>query len=176
MDNIRVFLWITLAGMAWLTYTTWNAEYGPKPPPRTGPTTQQTPPTAEQPPDLPRLGDEGGSPTQQTLPPQPAATTGELISVRTDVLDVKIASQGGDLVRADLLQYRVHKDIPEPVVRLLDDSGPERWVFQSGVRSAVGGEEPNHLATFRSANNEYTLAPGQDELVVTLDWVGDGQI
>jgi YidC/Oxa1 family membrane protein insertase len=109
-------------------------------------------------------------------PPPPVAATGELIRVRTDVLDVRIASQGGDLVRADLLEYPVDKDQPEPVVRLLDESGPEPWVFHSGLRSAVGGAEPNHLATFRSANNEYTLAPGQNELVVTLDWVGEGQI
>jgi YidC/Oxa1 family membrane protein insertase len=61
-------------------------------------------------------------------------------------------------------------------VRLLDDTGPERWVFQTGLRSAVGGAEPNHLGTFRSASNEYALAPGQDELVVTLDWVGEGPI
>ena len=49
-------------------------------------------------------------------------------------------------------------------------------MFQPGLRSAVGGAEPNHLATFRSASNEYSLAPGQDELVVTLDWVGEGPI
>jgi YidC/Oxa1 family membrane protein insertase len=92
------------------------------------------------------------------------------------VLDVLIASNGGDLVRADLLQYPVEKHVPEPVVRLLDDSANERWVFQSGFRSAVGGAEPNHLGTFRTPNNDYAMAPGQDELVVTLDWVGDGQI
>ena len=28
MDNIRVFLWLTLLGMAWLTYTAWVADYG----------------------------------------------------------------------------------------------------------------------------------------------------
>jgi len=28
MDNIRVFLWLTLLGMVWITYTAWNADYG----------------------------------------------------------------------------------------------------------------------------------------------------
>ena len=175
MDNIRVFLWLTLLGMAWLVYTAWVADYGAKPSP-----VSNTPPdatqTAEQPPDLPSLTEQSPAPSVPTITPQPAQPTGELIRVQTDVLDVRIASQGGDLVRADLPQHRVHKDMPEPVVRLLDESGPERWVFQSGVRSAIGGDEPNHLATFRSASNEYALEPGQDELVVTLDWVGDGQI
>ena len=179
MDNIRVFLWLTLLGMAWLVYTAWNADYGARPPPPGSRTTPDTTQTVDQPPDLPSLNEQGAPAPQQQLPTVAAQTppaTGELIHVQTDVLDVQIASQGGDLVRADLPQHRVHKDMPEPVIRLLDDSGPERWVFQSGVRSAVGGDEPNHVATFRSASNEYMLEPGQDELVVTLDWVGDGQI
>ena len=31
MDNIRVFLWLTLLGMVWLTYTAWVADYGASP-------------------------------------------------------------------------------------------------------------------------------------------------
>jgi YidC/Oxa1 family membrane protein insertase len=173
MDNIRVFLWLTLLGLAWLTYTAWVADYG-------GATNAVTPSSSVTPDDgapagaLPSLNSAAEPPPQ--APASPAAPAGELIRVRTDVLDVRIASQGGDLVRADLAQYPVDKNMPEPVVRLLDDAGPERWVFESGLRSAVGGAEPNHLATFRTASNDYTLAPGQDELVVTLDWVGDGPI
>ena len=175
MYNIRVFLWLTLLGMAWLTYTAWVADYGAAP----------TRPQNDQPPvaidngipagQLPSLT-PSADPPPQAPPVAPATPTGELISVRTDVLDVRIASQGGDLVRADLLQYPVDNDSPEPLVRLLDDSGAERWTFQTGLRSAVGGAEPNHLATFRTASREYSLAPGQNELVVTLDWVGEGQI
>ena len=175
MDNIRVFLWLTLLGMAWLTYTAWQADYAPPPtvlttPPQPG---AQNGPPSSAPPVLSDTPEQ--APPPQT-PEAPAAPTGELIRVRTDVLELRIASQGGDLVRADLLEYPVDKDQPEPVVRLLDDMGRERWVFQTGVLSGVGGAEPSHLATFRSAANDYTLAPGQDELVVTLDWVGDGPI
>jgi YidC/Oxa1 family membrane protein insertase len=175
MNNIRVFLWLTLLGLAWLTYTQWVIDYGARPSPRVdgAPAATQD---AQQPDSLPPLSPDGSVSPQQGQTAQPTAATGELIRVQTDVLDVRIASQGGDLVRADLLQYRVFKDMPEPIVRLLDERGPERWVFQSGLRSAVGGAEPNHLATFRSASNEYTLGPGQDELVVTLDWVGEGPI
>jgi YidC/Oxa1 family membrane protein insertase len=177
MDNIRVFLWLALLAMGWLIYTTWNADYGAPPRTRAVDTAPATPQTGAPTGDVPSLNP--GSETAAQPPPvtaQPAVATGELISVQTDVLDVRIASQGGDMVRADLRQYSVHKDMPEPVVRLLSDTGPERWVFQSGITSAVGGAEPNHRATFRTVSNEYTLAPGQDELVVTLDWVGEGSI
>ena len=176
MDNIRVFLWLTLLGTAWLTYTAWIADYGGA---TNGAVTAPPVPTENSVPAgaLPSL-----NPAADVLPQTPEEAAGqpapaaELIRVRTDVLDVRINSLGGDLVRADLVEYSVQKDMPEPVVRLLDDSGPERWVFESGLRSAVGGAEPNHLATFRTASNDYSLTPGQNELVVTLDWVGDGPI
>ncbi len=177
MDNIRVFLWLTLLGMAWLTYTAWMADYGAPSRPAVVNPTQPGAPVDSGEDELPPLG-PGAEPSVQgpAEPAQAAAATGELIRVQTDVLALRIASQGGDLVRADLLQYPIDKDVPEPVVRLLAETGPERWVFQTGFRSAVGGAEPNHRATFRSASNEYSLAPGQDELVVTLDWVGEGPI
>jgi YidC/Oxa1 family membrane protein insertase len=176
MDNIRLFLWLTLLGMAWLAYTAWVADYG------AAASRAETSPSAVAPQNgvpqstVPTLTPSSEQPAPSPQVAAPAAAMGELIRVRTDVLDVRIASLGGDLVRADLTQYPVHKDMPEPVVRLLDDTGPERWVVQTGLTSAVGGAEPNHLATFRTASNEYSLAPGQDELVVTFDWVGDGPI
>jgi YidC/Oxa1 family membrane protein insertase len=179
MDNIRVFLWVALLGMAWLTYTAWVSDYGARP---TVVDTRSAPPQTAGPDDtLPRLSPSAESQPQsqsqsQVTLPQPSAAAGELVRVRTDVLDLRISSQGGDLVRADLLQYPVHKDVPEPVVRLLDDTGAERWVFQTGFLSALGGPEPNHRGTYRSANNDYSLAPGQDELVVTFDWVSDGSV
>jgi YidC/Oxa1 family membrane protein insertase len=176
MDNLRVFLWLTLLGMAWLTYTAWVTDYGTAPPAAAPPAGQTGAGADSLPPLLPSV--EPAQPDQPTpaLAPPPARASAELIRVRTDVLDVRISAQGGDLVRADLLEHAVDKNHPDTPVRLLDDTGPERWVMQSGLRSAVGGAEPNHLGTFRSASNEYTLAPGQDQLVVTLDWVGDGQV
>jgi YidC/Oxa1 family membrane protein insertase len=176
MDNIRVFLWLTLLGMAWLTYTAWVQDYGER---ASAPASQQgTVPGMPPGGDLPTLPDgaNGAATTPTPAPGDAPVATGELIRVRTDVLDVLIASQGGDLVRADLPQYSVMKGVPEPVVRLLDNNPSDRWVFQTGLLSAVGGAAPNHEATFRSASNDYSLAPGQDELVVTLDWVGEGTL
>src|SRR5512134_1671349 len=111
MHNIRVFLWLTLLGMAFLVYTAWVADYGARPAPAAG-TPPETTQTVEQPPDLPSLNEQGAAPQVPTVAAQPAAATGELIRVQTDVLDVRIASRGGDLVRADLPQHRVNMDMP----------------------------------------------------------------
>jgi YidC/Oxa1 family membrane protein insertase len=176
MDNLRVFLWLLVAGFAWLVYTAWLADYAPPPPPPTAETTVG----ADEAPTLPPL--ETPDTAANPLPPVNApaleteAPSGEYVRVRTDVLDVLIDSRGGDLVRADLLEYPVAKHTPDEIVRLLDNSAAGRWVLQSGFRSAVGGAEPNHLATFRAPSNDYVLGPGQNELVVTLDWVGEGPV
>jgi len=180
MDNVRLFLWLLLAGMGWITYTAWQADFG---------TTATQPPAAE----TATSGSAAGprAPTTDTLPslnaeqaaapssPTPPAATpsvGDLVHVRTDVLDVWIDLKGGDLVRADLPQYPVTKHDPDNIVRLLDYTPDLLWEFQSGFRSAAGGAEPNHLATFSAASKEYTLAPGQDELVVPFTWTGGGDI
>jgi YidC/Oxa1 family membrane protein insertase len=130
--------------------------------------------------DLPPV--EGAAPAQAPGAPPPAAsvaaaTPTDVVRVRTDVLDVLIDLHGGDLVRADLLQYPVTKHEPDKLVRLLDYAPQDRFLIQTGLRGQQGsGDEPNHLATFRSASSDYTLAPGEDELVVTLDWQGSGPL
>ena len=185
MDNIRAVLWVAFLAMAYLVYTTWTAEHAPPP--------ESTPPAAAAPggtrddsATLPALDSAppataqtapGGAPTAPTAAaPDAAPQPTQLVHVRTDVLDVWIDLHGGDLVRADLPKYPIDKKEPDKVVRLLDYSADTRWVFQTGIRSADGGAEPNHVATFRSASPEYALAAGEDTLVVTLDWAGDGAV
>jgi YidC/Oxa1 family membrane protein insertase len=173
MDNVRLFVWLTFFAMLWLVYTAWVADYSTAPPagPEPGATVGPVAPTPAQ--SLPDIGTDDGA----AVPAAPAAALlpTELVRVRTDVLDVLIDLRGGDLVRTDLLEYRVDKRSPD-LVRLLDYTPDNRWVFQTGFRAAAGGPEPNHLATFRSASAEYTLSPGQDELVVTLEWAEQGPV
>jgi YidC/Oxa1 family membrane protein insertase len=173
MDNLRVFLWLLLLGFAWLTYTAWITDYAVPAPAVSTSDPAASPPSAE---SLPPLDPTAAPPAPAPVPQTAAAPSGELIRVRTDVLDVTIDSRGGDLVRAELPHYPVEKHTPDQIVRLLDDNPASRFVFQTGLRSGVGGAEPNHLATFRTASNDYELAPGQNELVVTLDWVGEGPV
>jgi YidC/Oxa1 family membrane protein insertase len=170
IGNIRVFLWVTLLALIWLAYTAWVRDYGSAPP-----APPSTAPLSVPAQDLPPVE---GAPAQ-TTPPAPvsaAAPPTETVRVRTDVLDVLINLRGGDLVRADLLQYPVDKHSPDNVVRLLDYEPGSLWGLQSGLRGTSGTADPNHLSTFRSASTEYVLAPGQNELVVPLEWTGEGPL
>jgi YidC/Oxa1 family membrane protein insertase len=174
MDNVRVFLWITFLALLWFAYTAWQQDYPAIP---VTPVPTATPVGSSPPEDLPSVDGLGPAPTSPAAGSPAAPTPTQLVHVRTDVLDVLIDLRGGDLVRADLLQYPVSKHMPDQLVRLLDYQPQDRWVFQSGLRGTGGSDvEPNHLATFRAAATDFTLAPGQDELVVALDWAGDGSI
>ena len=92
-------------------------------------------------------------------------------SVRSaDVLDVIINLKGGELERADLLQYPLHKDTPNVPVRLFNPDGDDLYVLQSGLTGAAGEAAPNHLATWTSAESSYVLPAGAQEIRVPLSW------
>ena len=107
---------------------------------------------------------------------QPAPRDGHDTNVRvvTDVLDLDMSLQGGDLLRADLLKYPQDKKPGSPAVRLLTTDEATFSVVRSGLRAADGRPEPTHLATFTTPRTEYRLEPGARELRVPLTWT-DGQ-
>ncbi|MDB6097698.1 MAG: rane protein insertase YidC [Gammaproteobacteria bacterium] len=110
----------------------------------------------------------------------PAASSSDtsanmLLQVTTDVLDVGINLKGGEMDRADLLQYPLRKDTPNIPVKLLSyEPPPTRYVVQSGLTGAAGEAAPTHLAEWTSDQKTFVLAPGADELRVPLHW-SDGQ-
>ena len=185
MDNRRLFIWMTLLVMIWLTYRQWLEDYPPVP---VTPATPTASVSSEEPalPALPVVPAPGGvdtlpeisAPEQIAADPTGATTAqpAQTIRVRTDVLDLLIDTRGGDLVRADMPLYPVDKNSPDLPVRLLDYAPESRWVFQTGYRGTQAGDEPNHLATFSSALSSYTLAGGQEELVVALQWDSPGPL
>jgi len=181
MDNIRLVLWAGLAVLLWLSFQAWQQDYAPRPvaTDTTGLPSTQLPSdpsdtlTASE--DLPSLPDVSAArvPGDEASPLSPTVTTGKMIRVRTDVLDLKINLAGGDLQYAGLPAYPVHKDDPNNPVQLLSPDPAAIFVFGTGVRSLDGAPEPNHQSTFTADRDEYVLADGQDQLVVTLSWQGD---
>jgi YidC/Oxa1 family membrane protein insertase len=176
MDNIRLFVWLTFFAMLWLTYTTWVQDYSANANAGSTPAAPQTAPgpgpASDQ--SLPEL--DPASNAESGVPPAAARAPTSVIRVRTDVLDVLIDLQGGDLVRADLPGYPVDKGSPDTLVRLLDYAPESRWVFQTGLRSAADAPEPNHLAAYTSASTDHVLPPGQQVLVVVLEWANQGAL
>jgi YidC/Oxa1 family membrane protein insertase len=89
----------------------------------------------------------------------------ETVTVTTDVFRVTFDTEGGSIVRTELLQHvadsTADKDASDPLV--LMEQSPERvYVAQSGL---VGGDFPNHK-TPMTFSGERTLRDGANELTV----------
>src|ERR1019366_8846463 len=123
-------------------------------------------------------------PPHPALPAPPAAiprgeaaapdAASPMLHVVTDVLDVSINLKGGEIDRADLTQYPVHKDTPNVPVRLENRDPESLYLIQSGLTGKAGEAAPTHLATWTAAQTSYVLPAGANELRVPMTWT-DGQ-
>jgi len=182
-DNLRIFLWVGLLMLVWLTVQTWQTTFAPKLvlPATSNSTalnsTAATPATAGPlaPPSLPALPGTAPAPAiavvnaPADVAPAVAAPSTR-IQVRTDVLDLVIDTVGGNIVDALLRTYPVHKDQPDVPVELLSTKPERFFVFQGGLRAADDQPEANHLATFAATATDFALSPGATELKVPLTW------
>jgi len=175
MDNIRVFLWVGLLFLLWMCVQAWQQTFPRATAPVDGGNAGTTLSSEATPaaPDLPTLTPTAPA-TSAAAPSAPSAEAPAptVIRVRTDVLDVEIDLNGGDLRAVRLPTYPLHKDQPDVPVQLLNPDATHFYALQTGLRAADGQPEANHLAAFTAAGEEFTLTPGQDELVVPLTWQG----
>ena len=96
---------------------------------------------------------------------------GSVITVHTDVLEVIIDLNGGDVVGAALKDYPKTLDDPADPFVLLERNAQRTYVAQSGL---VGndGVDQSERAQYRAAQSEYRQS-GQAPLEVTLEYVGN---
>jgi YidC/Oxa1 family membrane protein insertase len=189
-SNLRFYLYGALAFVLFYDYQAWMRDYAPSPTPSTASAPSATPatPNAATPPasDLASRIPQAGttSPANTTAAePSAAATQPEsgnatasaaapVVHVHTDVLDADISTQGGTLLRADLLRYPLVKGESTPV-RLENDDPHTIYELQSGLTGSPPADYPTHLATYESARSDYRL-DGGSELKVPLTWSDHG--
>ena len=182
MDNQRLLVWAFFGFMLFLTWQTWMEDHAVRPEPAV--TAAETPSTAPAPASdaaLPALqqGDGTTPELQQRQPetndvaPEPAARTGQRISVVSDVLTLEINTLGGTIERAVLTEYPVAKDQPDVPVVLLSPERQDLGLLVSGVLFEDGREDaPTQFAQFDAPSTRYDLGSG-DELRVPLTWTND---
>jgi len=179
MDNIRFALLCALGVLAFMLYQAWQADYSATAePPR--PTQQQQ--AAANSDATSRASDLAAPPQQSDRSGKPEADAaaapgsdkrdrelaqGKTVHVVTDKLDVYIDTRGGDLRRVALLDVPVSADRPDSSLRLINDTTPNFFIVQSGLS---GGDAPDHISLYKTQQQEYELAQGQDTLQVPLTW------
>jgi len=178
MANLRPMLFMGLLVLSYLMWVEWQKDYGVKP--QSQPVTEVANTTLDA---LPVPGTNATVPDAGDLPTPDAGLAGsseedisqavmtgssDLLSVTTDVLDVKIDLVGGTIVSAKLLNYAVDFDVPGIKVDLFKSAGPELFIAQSGLLSRASA--PNHTSTYQSDSMSYSLGESADEIRVPLTW------
>jgi YidC/Oxa1 family membrane protein insertase len=103
-----------------------------------------------------------GAPQQAAAAVAPAPT----VDVTTDRLKLTFSTQGGDLVRAELLGY-IDQNDPKKNVVLFDAS--HKYRAQTGLVPAQGGNLPNHVTPMALLPGDRALAQGANELQVKFE-------
>lgn len=164
MENQRLFLFAALGALLLLLWSTWQQDYNrPAQETTVAQQSDQQSPDATAPDQAPGPGAATGS---------ASVDAGQLINVQTDLLDVAISPVGGDIRHLRLREHTVAADDPTPFP-MLTDGNDRFYVAQSGLQ-AKNAPAPGLQARFVADAQSYSLADGQDQLIVTLRWQGDG--
>ena len=170
MDNLRTLFIFGLLIVSLLLWEAWQKDY-------VRPQQQTAQPAGE-------MSEPGQAAAQYELPELPVAQHSDAlpdlpqaehasaaagkVHVKTDVMDVQIGTQGGDIRNLALLKYAVSSEQPDVPVEFLNDAAGLFFVTQSGLRSDTAA--PTHYEIYRAEQQDYILQDGQDELKVPLYW------
>ncbi|HEX4870897.1 MAG TPA: membrane protein insertase YidC [Nevskiaceae bacterium] len=169
MDNRRFLLIALLGVVLFFLYQAWQKDYARPAAALAAAASSEEIPAAQTGEVPSAVQAPGAEDTPAPAAPLSApASAGERLVVVTDRLRAEIALDGGDLRRLDLLGYPVSKQQPDQPLTLLDDRGASYFVLQSGLG---GAREPvvSHLSRYTAASRELRLAPGENEVVASLE-------
>ncbi len=94
-------------------------------------------------------------------------TKGNIIRVKTDVLDIEINTVGATVQKAALLNYSISKKDQTDKVILLDTDNNGFYLIQGGLLSK--SVPVSHKTVFNTESNSYQLA-GKDSVSVPFIW------
>lgn len=164
MESQRSFLFIALMVVTYLLFTEYQKDNAPV--------------IAEQ--TINQSANQGTASSGDFIPESSGSTmptsapikaSEQLISINTDVLAVKIATRGGDIVDARLINFDTEQgnDIPFTVMQ----NGNRKYVAQSGLTGAQGIDRivPGR-PIYQTSNSNYQL-DGENPLVVDLQYTAE---
>lgn len=172
MDIRKTLLWAIFTISAILLFDSWQTHNGQSSMFSSGKKTEVTQ----------ELGKTKQDVTKQDLPKAIASTVspsapgastqlkaiakiGEIVTLKSDVLELEIDTLGGAIVKARLLKHFEEDKTP---VSLFDKSSERQYFARSGLVSATGTEFPNHTQIFsvtkNTGKNSITLAAEKNGL------------
>ena len=177
MDVQRIILIAALAIISYMLVLQWNQDYGVQPvadaqPGSVSAYQSSNDTVTAQGSDLPSTTTEASA--NSDLPEAKAATAvaqQQLVSVKTDVLELLIDTKGGDIIELALPKHKAALNDDKPFV-LLEQNGNRTYVSQSGLIGKDGLDaKKDGRPQYTTAKNSYQLEG--DSLTVDLVHSGD---
>jgi len=177
MDPRRGIILVGIAIISYMLILKWNDDYGQQSVASAVQPVQQFSnadvPIADQAPSVAAVNAQTNSDAPVMLVDAPqiikAAVSTQWVDVQTDVLDIRIDPQGGDIVYAAFKAYPQSIDNQESPFVLLEQSGRRTYVAQSGLVGKDGIDKSGR-ALFSVEQHNYSLSDGEDELRVVLTY------
>ena len=170
-DIRRTILWVIFGFSMVLLWDQWQV-YNGKPAtffPQTSKVAAKAPqaPASATPPAATTTAAATPGTVPGAAPTAAAAAQGERFTVTTDLLRLTFDTQGGSLVRSDLLKVAAdaHQGKTEGIFTLLQENPERVYVAQSGL---IGGDFPNHT-TVMTASGDRELRNGANEINVRFE-------
>jgi YidC/Oxa1 family membrane protein insertase len=188
MNQIRTFLIIAWAMLAFLLWQAWQTDHAvpapttigasstasqaandgvplpPSPAPGTGANVAAVP-------GVPAI--PGAAPVATSTASVPAAPP---VTISNDLLRLQVDPRGASIVGAELLAYAQTEGLGSPPVKLLDADPAHYFVAESGLLSQ-GGAAPNHEAPYQldaatgaTTARAFTLPKGTNQIEVPFVW------
>jgi len=190
MDNIRFVLFMSMLMITYMLWESWQIDYGPKPQ-----ALISDKPVVDSGTGTVGGTNQGPSSANASLQANPGAASSipddKIITVKTDVYEIQIDSNGGALRQLDLVQYPHEKDnsyvkkayalvgltAPEKnltPIRLFASNPEDLFLAQSGlVASDNSAAVPDHHTLYSAEKTLYELQAGQDQISVPLYWTNE---
>ena len=178
MNNPKNMLLIALIFLGFLLYMEWQQDYAPKSVVSdsiantvinsdTSGTDSSAIPTQSitNTDDVPTVS----STTQNIQQPENKKTTratGNIITVNTNVLKLKIDTLGGSIVYSELLKFPVTKKSKDNII-LLSQQTEKAYYAQTGLLSAQ--QRFVHTDTYSAEKNQYEIKSGKVEIPLTIE-------
>jgi len=156
MESTRIFLFIALVTVSYFLWNAWETDHQIRQPVTSVLTT-------------PSIPGEVKPLAASTIKEPATEAAARFITVQTDLLDVVINTQGGDIVKTSLRKYPNTLKSSEPYV-LLNNDPNSIYLAQSGLVSQAGPDNQQTAAVYQADQAHYQLSDDQKELTVKLKW------
>jgi YidC/Oxa1 family membrane protein insertase len=172
VNNQRLLAWSLFGLVVWFTYQAWVDDVTSDVKIMSSPSSIEEPFSDMPSTNLPEFTVRENIKPEALIPNIVAPSSeenGSIISVVTDVFELKINTVGGTIEQAKLRDYPITKDQPDNLVEMLSTEKQNFGLIQTGLRATEKNDEATHLTKFFVGSTYYEMFDKTD-LVLTIIW------